>query len=889
MSREISDPNEDEILDYEDDEGQSSGRFDKLINDGEKKYRLTGMYKEWFLDYASYVILERAVPHITDGLKPVQRRILHSMKKIDDGRYNKVANIVGQAMQYHPHGDTSIKDALVQLGQKDILIDCQGNWGNILTGDSAAAGRYIEARLSKFANEVVFNNKTTEWINSYDGRNKEPINLPIKFPLLLAQGSEGIAVGLASIILPHNFNELIDASISYLKGEEFELLPDFPTGGYADITKYNSGIRGGKVRVRAKIQKIDKNTLSITEIPYGKTTATIIESIIKANDKGKIRVKKVDDNTAENVDILIQLHNDVSPDKTIDALYACTFCEVSISPNSCVILNNNPVFIGVDEVLKYNTDYTKQLLQTELEIRLKELEADWHYNSLEKIFFENKVYRILENDANTWNKQLSEVLQKMLEFQNLVKAPITKEDIDKLVEKPVRKISKFDVKTVNEKLKAIEKEMIAIQQSLATIIDYTINYFTQLKTKYGKNYPRRTELTAFENIDENKVVAANSKLYVNKGEGFIGYNQKKIENAEYVCDCSDIDDIIVFFKDGRYTVKKINEKIFIDKNILHVAVFNKSDARTVYNVIYRDGKLGNYFAKRFSITGINRDKWYNLTKGTEDSSIAWFTSNPNGEAEKLRIVLRPKAKLKKLQFEYDFSELAIKNRGAQGNLVSKNSIARISIKSAGASTIGEKQMWFDWDVNRLSEDERGTLLGGFKGNEHILAICKDGTYYTTNLDLSNRFQGDLMNIEKLDEEKVFAAIYFDSEVNQYYIKRFTFDLSDNIVTSFISESKGSFLKEISTDLFPQIKISYVPNGKRPKEDEIIDVNEFIGVKGVKAKGKRAANYEIQSIEFIEPLKLEEEVEEEDMVFIETPIENDYDTTFDINDDELTLF
>ena len=889
MSREISDPNEDEILDYEDDEGQSSGRFDKLINDGEKKYRLTGMYKEWFLDYASYVILERAVPHITDGLKPVQRRILHSMKKIDDGRYNKVANIVGQAMQYHPHGDTSIKDALVQLGQKDILIDCQGNWGNILTGDSAAAGRYIEARLSKFANEVVFNNKTTEWINSYDGRNKEPINLPIKFPLLLAQGSEGIAVGLASIILPHNFNELIDASISYLKGEEFELLPDFPTGGYADITKYNSGIRGGKVRVRAKIQKIDKNTLSITEIPYGKTTATIIESIIKANDKGKIRVKKVDDNTAENVDILIQLHNDVSPDKTIDALYACTFCEVSISPNSCVILNNNPVFIGVDEVLKYNTDYTKQLLQTELEIRLKELEADWHYNSLEKIFFENKVYRILENDANTWNKQLSEVLQKMLEFQNLVKAPITKEDIDKLVEKPVRKISKFDVKTVNEKLKAIEKEMIAIQQSLATIIDYTINYFTQLKTKYGKNYPRRTELTAFENIDENKVVAANSKLYVNKGEGFIGYNQKKIENAEYVCDCSDIDDIIVFFKDGRYTVKKINEKIFIDKNILHVAVFNKSDARTVYNVIYRDGKLGNYFAKRFSITGINRDKWYNLTKGTEDSSIAWFTSNPNGEAEKLRIVLRPKTKLKKLQFEYDFSELAIKNRGAQGNLVSKNSIARISIKSAGASTIGEKQMWFDWDVNRLSEDERGTLLGGFKGNEHILAICKDGTYYTTNLDLSNRFQGDLMNIEKLDEEKVFAAIYFDSEVNQYYIKRFTFDLSDNIVTSFISESKGSFLKEISTDLFPQIKISYVPNGKRPKEDEIIDVNEFIGVKGVKAKGKRAANYEIQSIEFIEPLKLEEEVEEEDMVFIETPIENDYDTTFDINDDELTLF
>lgn len=892
MNTENLDPTEDEIINDEnveltDDNNLPSGKFDKLINDGEKKYKLSGMYKDWFLDYASYVILERAVPHITDGLKPVQRRILHAMKRIDDGRYNKVANIVGQAMQFHPHGDASIKDALVQLGQKDILVDCQGNWGNILTGDAAAAGRYIEARLSKFANEVVFNNKTTDWTNSYDGRNKEPINLPIKFPLLLAQGSEGIAVGLASKILPHNFNELIEASILYLKGEEFDLQPDFPTGGYADTEKYNQGLRGGQIKIRAKIQKIDKNTLSITEIPFGKTTTSIIESIIKANDKGKIKIKRIDDNTAENVEITISLYNDTSPDKTIDALYACTDCEVSISPNCCVIMDHNPVFIGVDEILKYNTDSTKALLQKELEIRLAELESDWHYNSLEKIFFENKVYRILENDAKTWEIQIDEVFKKMLEYQKLLHSPIVIDDINKLVEKPVRKISKFDVKVVDQKIEAIEKEIKIVKDHLATIVDYTIDYFTNLKNKYGKQFPRKTTITSFEEIEKTKVVVANAKLYVNKAEGFIGSNPKKIEDAEYVCDCSDIDDIIVFFKDGRYIVEKISDKLFIDKNILYVAVFSKTDNRTIYNVIYKDGKMGNYYAKRCSITGITRSKWYDLTKGTDGSSILWFTSNPNGEAETIKITLRPKPKLKKPQFEFDFSTLAIKNKGALGNQVSKNAILRITLKSAGISTIAAKRMWFDWDVNRLNEDERGELLGEFKGDENILAICKDGTFYTTNLDLSNRYQGQINKIEKLDDKKVYSAIYFDTEVKQYYIKRFCFEESNNIVQSFISEANGSSLSELSEDKYPQIKITYIQQGKRPKEDEIIDVSEFIGVKGFKAKGKRAANYEIDTITFIDPIIKEEEIIEDEE--IETPTPEIEENLEDTNNNELTLF
>ena len=658
---------EQEITDSDEGESISTGKYNKLIQDGENKYKLTGMYKDWFLDYASYVILERAVPHIADGLKPVQRRILHAMKKIDDGRYNKVANIIGQTMQYHPHGDASIGDALVQLGQKDLLIDCQGNWGNILTGDSAAAPRYIEARLSKFANEVVFNPKTTEWMSSYDGRNEEPVNLPIKFPLLLAQGAEGIAVGLASKILPHNFNELIDAAIAHLKGKPFELYPDFSTGGLIDCSRYNNGLRGGQVKVRARIDKLDKKTLVITEIPFGKTTSGLIESILKANDKGKIKIKKIDDNTARNAEIVIHLHNDISPDKTIDALYAFTDCEISISPNACVIMDKEPHFLGVDQILRYNTDYTRELLKRELEIRLEELEGDWHYYSLEKLFFENKKYRILEQEAKSWENQLEEVLEAMQEYKDLIRREITMEDILKLVEKPVRKISRFDVKEVETKIEKIEEEMRQVRENLEHLTEYTIAYFRRLKEKYGEKYPRFTEISNFETIQATKVAVANAKLYMNKAEGFVGMDLKKDDKAEYVCECSDIDDVIVFLKNGTYKVIKIADKSFVGKNIIHAGIFVKGDERTIYNAIYRDGKGGNIYVKRFTVTGVTRDKEYDLTQGKPDSQVLWFTANPNGEAEILKIFLKPRPKLKKLIFEFDFASLAVKGRtGEEG-------------------------------------------------------------------------------------------------------------------------------------------------------------------------------------------------------------------------------
>lgn len=858
MSTEDLDELNEELTDNEEllETGQT-GKFDRLLREGEKKYKISGMFKEWFLDYASYVILDRAVPHISDGLKPVQRRILHAMKKCDDGRYNKVANIVGTTMQYHPHGDASIKDALVQLGQKDLLIDCQGNWGNILTGDDAAAARYIEARLSKFAHEVVFNPKTTEWMSSYDGRNEEPVSLPIKFPLLLAQGTEGIAVGLASKILPHNFNELIDASIAYLRGEPFELYPDFPTGGLADVSRYNRGCRGGQVRVRSRIVKADKRTLVITEIPFGKTTPIIIESIIKASEKGKIKIRRIDDNTAEHAEIAISLPNDVSPDKTIDALYACTDCEVSISPNACVIMDKKPHFIGVDEILKYSTDLTLNLLKRELEIRLEELEASWHYYSLERLFFENKVYRLLENDAKDWEAQLASVLKKMLEFQPLLRQPITDEDIRKLVEKPVRKISRFDVKAVTDKILAIEKEEEEIRAHLANLVGYTIAHFENLRKKYGDRYPRRTELVSFENIELTKVVAANAKLYVNRADGFIGTSPKKIENAEFVCDCADIDDIIVFLKDGRYIVKRIGEKVFVDKNIIHVGVFNRTDTRTVYNVIYRDGKNGTYFAKRCAITGVTRDKWYNLTKGTEHSTIHWFSANPNGEAELLKIYLRPRPKLKKTSLEFNFADLAIKNRGSMGNIVSKNPIQKINLKSAGISTIGGKPLWFDWDVLRLNEDGRGELLGEITGQEHIFVLCQEGTFYTTTTDLSSRYQGEILKIAIFDPEKVYTALYWDDEAECYYLKRFSGEISDNQVQYFIPETKGARLVALSEDLYPQVEVQYVQNGRKPKENDCIDVEAFIAVKGYKAKGKRVTTHPVEAIRFIEPLQKEE--------------------------------
>ena len=871
------------------------GKFDKLLGENSRKFKLSGMFKDWFLDYSSYVILYRAVPHIVDGMKPVQRRVLHAMWKIDDGRYTKVANIVGQAMQYHPHGDQSILGALVQMGQKNYLIDCQGNWGNILTGDSNAAPRYIEARLTKFAKEVVFNPKTTNWMTSYDGRNQEPVELPIKFPLLLAQGAEGIAVGLASKILPHNFNELIDASVAHLQGKDFELYPDFPTGGFADCSKYMKGQRGGVVKVRAKIEKIDKNTLAINEIPFGKTTHIIIDSILKAKEKGKIKIKKIDDLTTDKANILIHLPNDVSPDKTIDALYAFTDCEVSISPNTCVIVDHKPQFLSVDDVLRYSTDHTKSLLGQELQIRLDELENEWHYSSLEKIFFENKVYKILEGDAKTWEAQLDEVFAKMLEYQGLLKRPVTMEDIHKLVEKPVRKISKFDTKAVDEKLRSIEDEMDEVQNHLDHLTEFTINYFKNLKKKYGKDYPRQTELTGFESIAVTKVVSNNAKLYANKAEGFVGIALKKEDNAELICDCSDLSEIIVIHKDGKYVVTKVSEKAFFGKDILYVGLFDRNDQRTIYNVIYREGKTSVSYAKRFAVTSVTRDKEYDITQGTPGSEILWFTVNHNGEAETVKIYFRQRAKLKKLIDEYDFSQLLIKGRASRGNLVSKNPIQKILLKSKGVSTIGGKDIWFDEDIQRLNEDGRGLHLGQFNTGDHILAIFKDGTYYTTSFDLSNRYQGDLLKIEKLDVNKTYTALYYDKGVGSFYVKRFSFDVSDNTAVSFISETKGSYLVELSDDKHPQFEITF--GGKHAhREQENVDAEEFIGKKGVQAKGKKVSAMDVKSVKFIEPLhkpeddivQLESEAEnlagEIDNSDVEDPIDNDLP-----DDAQLSLF
>lgn len=889
--------NEEEDIQEMEDEATietTPGKFDKLLGENSRKFKLSGMFKDWFLDYSSYVILYRAVPHIVDGMKPVQRRVLHAMWRIDDGRYTKVANIVGQAMQFHPHGDASILGALVQLGQKNFLIDMQGNWGNILTGDSNAAPRYIEARLSKFAKEVVFNPKTTTWMTSYDGRNQEPVELPIKFPLLLAQGAEGIAVGLASKILPHNFNELIDASIAVLQNKDFELYPDFPTGGFADCSKYMKGQRGGVVKVRAKIEKLDKNTLVITEVPYGKTTHIIIDSILKAKDKGKIKIKKIDDLTTDKVEILIHLPNDVSPDKTIDALYAFTDCEVSISPNTCVIVDKKPQFLNVEDVLRYSTNHTKELLGTELRIRLDELENDWHYSSLEKIFFENKVYKILENDAHSWEEQLDEVFRNMLQYQNLLKREIVMEDINKLVEKPVRKISKFDVKAVEDKLSGIEAEIEEVSNHLEHLTEFTINYFSNLKKKYGKAYPRQTELTSFESIAVTKVANNNSKLYANKAEGFVGINLKKEDNAEFICDCSDLSEIIVIHKDGKYVVTKVSEKAFFGTDILYVGLFDRNDQRTIYNVIYREGKTALSYAKRFAVTSITRDKEYDITQGTPGSTILWFTVNHNGEAETVKIYFRPRPKLKKTSDEYDFSQLAIKGRQARGNLVSKNPIQRISLKSKGISTIGGKDIWFDDDIQRLNEDGRGTLLGQFNTDDHILAIFRDGTYYTTSFDLSNRYQGELLKIEKLDLNKTYTALYYDAGVEAFYIKRFSFDVSDNNPVNFISDSKGSYLVALSDDKHPQVEVIF--GGKHEhREAEKLDAEEFIAKKGLAAKGKKTSQYDVKEVRFIEPLHKPED----DLVPEESEPENqagdidnsEVDDPIDINldDDQPTLF
>ena len=838
-------------------EGEASGKYTKLIQDGDNQYRLAGMYKNWFLDYASYVILDRAVPHIADGLKPVQRRILHTMKLMDDGRYNKVANIAGQTMQFHPHGDASIMDALTQMGQKNLLIDCQGNWGNTVTGDEAAAGRYIEARLSNFANDVVFNPKTTEWMNSYDGRNREPVTLPVKFPLVLQQGADGIAVGLNCKILPHNFNELIDASVACLKGEDFQLFPDFPSGGQIDVSRYNDGKRGGVVKVRAKITKVDKRTLEITEIPYSKSSKDIIRSIKEAYDKGKIKIKKADDDSAKTADIVITLPADISPDKTIDRLYAFTDCEVSISPNTCVIKDNKPQFLTVSEVLRYNTERTKELLRKELEIRMQELQDTWHYLSLEKIFFEEKKYRMLENDAKNWDAQLADIFKAMQKFQDKLQQPITMDDIQKLVEKPVRKISKFDVKECNSKIAKAEAEMHTVKKHLASLTQFTIDYYLALKKKYGESYPRRTEITHFDNIQAVKVAVSNAKLYANFEEGFVGMSLKKDDNAQYICECSDISEIIVFLRDGKYIVQKITEKSFIGKDIIYAGIFDKNDARTIYNAIYRDGKNGACYAKRFSVTSVTRDKWYDITQENPDSKVLWFTANPNGEAEVVKVILKPRPKLKKLVIDYDFSALAVKGRGSRGNTLTKSAVRKIELRAKGSSTIGDKPLWFDKDINRLNEENRGIYLGAFHEGDKILAVYKDGTYCTTSSDLSNHYQGEILRIEKFNPSKVFAAVYLDGASGKYFVKRFCFEANGNQFNLFISESEGSKLIALTGNKGSKAVVKF--GGKQEKrESEIINVDEFIAQKGWKAKGKKITAYEVAKIGLIEPVVLEED-------------------------------
>lgn len=837
-------------------------RIARITGDGAKKVQISGMYKEWFLDYASYVILERAVPHLDDGLKPVQRRILHAMKRLDDGRYNKVANIIGYTMQYHPHGDASIGDALVQLGQKDLLIDMQGNWGNILTGDGAAAPRYIEARLSKFALDVVFNPKTTEWMNSYDGRNQEPITLPIKFPLLLAQGVEGIAVGLASKILPHNFNELIDAAILHLKNRDFEIYPDFPTGGYMDCSRYNDGLRGGAIKVRAKIQKIDRKTLSITELPFGKTTTSLIDSIIKANDKGKIKIKKIDDNTAEHVEILIHLSPDISPDKTIDALYAFTDCEVSISPNSCVIFDNKPRFLGAKEILRISVEHTKYLLTRELEIRLGELEDQWHMSSLEKIFIENRIYITIE-DCETWESVIETIDQGLEPFKKRLRREVTRDDIVKLTEIKIKRISKYDAKRADELIKGIEEEMEEVKTHLANIVDFTINYFQQIKKKYGKGRERKTEIRSFDTIEATKVVVANQKLYVNREEGFFGTGLKK---DEYVGECSDIDEVIVFLKNGKYIITKVQEKAFFGKGIEHIAVFKRNDTRTIYNVLYRDGRNGGIMMKRCAITGITRDKEYDITKGTDGSQILYLSANPNGEAEVLKVFLKPRPRLRNLIMELDFSQMAIKGRQSQGNIFTRYAIHKIQVKERIGSTLGGIKVWFDWDVFRLNHDGRGEFIGEFLGNERILVVNKAGEYFVSGFDPSTHLGDNVLKLEKYDPEKIYTATYFDGEQGFFYIKRFNFEPIEK-PQSFISNGGKSYLVSINSDKYPCLQVVF--GGKNAsRENENIDVDEFIGVKSFKAKGKRVSNYHVKSMTFVEPLQkepievLSEETEEE---------------------------
>tara|TARA_R110002074_G_scaffold115309_3_gene246104 strand:- start:3698 stop:6361 length:2664 start_codon:yes stop_codon:yes gene_type:complete len=839
--------------------------------------RVSGMYKDWFLDYASYVILERAVPAIEDGFKPVQRRIMHSLKELDDGRYNKVANVVGHTMQYHPHGDASIADAMVQIGQKDLLIDTQGNWGNILTGDRAAASRYIEARLSKFALEVVFSPKITEWQSSYDGRKKEPVNLPVKFPLLLAQGAEGIAVGLSTKVLSHNFIELIDASIKHLKGQKFKIYPDFPTSGIIDVTNYNDGLRGGKIRVRAKISQFDKNTLVINEIPYGTNTSSLIDSILKANDKGKIKIKKIEDNTAADVEILIHLPSGISPDKTIDALYAFTACESSISPLGCIIEDNKPLFIGVTDMLKRSTDSTVELLKMELEIQLRELEEQWHFASLERIFIENRIYRDIEEEE-TWEGVISAIDKGLAPFTKHLKRAVTEEDITRLTEIRIKRISKFDLDKAQQYLESLQERIAEVKNHLANLIEFAINYFKNLKDTYGKDRGRLTEIRVFDDIEATKVAIRNTKLYVNKDEGFVGTSLKK---DEYVTDCSDIDDIIMITNEGKMMVSKVDSKIFVGKGIIHVAVFKKKDKRTIYNLVYKDGKGGPTYIKRFNVTSITRDRIYDLTTGKSGSQVLYFSANPNGEAEVITVLLRQVGSIKKLKWDLDFTDVIIKGRASKGNIVTKYSVKRIELKEKGVSTLKPRKIWFDDVVRRLNVDGRGELLGEFKGDDLLLVINQKGVAKTFLPVLTSHFDDDMIVLEKWIPEKPISAIYWEGEKERFYVKRFVIE-NENKEELFISEHPKSYLELVSTDWRPLVEIEFPkPRGKDAKDNESVDIENFIAIKGIKALGNQFITEKVKNINLLDPLPFEpvvpekaEDIEVVDEEAVESNDEND---------------
>jgi len=849
---------------------------------GDSLIRVSGMYKDWFLDYASYVILERAVPSIEDGFKPVQRRILHSMKDLDDGRFNKVANIVGHTMQYHPHGDASIADAMVQVGQKELLIETQGNWGNILTGDRSAASRYIEARLSKFALEVVFSPKITKWQSSYDGRRKEPINLPVKFPLLLAQGGEGIAVGLSTKILPHNFIELIDSSIKCLKGQKFTLFPDFPTSGIMDVSNYNDGLRGGRIKVRAKISQFNKNTLVISQIPFSTTTSSLIDSILKANDNGKIKIKKIEDNTANDVEVLVHLPSGVSPDKTIDGLFAFTSCETSISPLGCVIEDNKPLFIGVSDILKRSTEHTRELLKLELEYKKGDFESQWHYASLERIFIEKRIYRDIEN-VDTWEGVISAISDGLKPYIAHLKREVIEEDIVRLTEIKIKRISKFDINKAQLKIESIEAELEKIAHHLKNLTEFTVDYFKNLKTVYGKGKKRKTEIRVFADVDAKKVVIKNSKLYVNREEGFIGTSIKK---DEFVEECSDIDDVIAFTDDGKMMVTKVDSKKFISKNIIHVAVFKKKDKRTVYNMIYKDGKKGNSYIKRFSVTGVTRDKMYDLTNGTEDSKTLYFSANPNGEAEVVLVVLRQTGSIKKLKWELDFADLEVKGRGVKGNIVTKYNVNKIEFKEKGLSTLKPRKIWFDDTIQRLNVDDRGELLGEFKSDDSLLIVQQSGVLKTIKPDLNMHFPEDMIVIEKWIIDKPLSVIYYDGIKDRYFVKRFIAG-SQNVDQQFIPSGSKIQLEMISSDWKPVIEISFSKTSKGLRDDLTQEIGELIGIKGIKALGNQLSSYKIKNINLINPIPfvppektsvMDLEVNEEVSLESENP---------NINEDELS--